>query len=143
MYFLSQEAVEPTTKSLLQVSDEPSTSNGEKRKVDDDNNSIIDTKRSKLEDSSSSTTEETQSSITIEHIGSVVMTQNDDIEDSQSEMSDISKPQIFSKYTKRFTEAAVEHGTEIDANLIPQSKYAVFDLSFIQSKNFVQLNVKL
>lgn len=140
MNFLSQEAVEPTTKSLLQVSDEPSTSNGEKRKVDDDNNSIIDTKRSKLEDSSSSTTEETQSSITIEHIGSVVMTQNDDIEDSQSEMSDISKPQFFSKYTKRFTEAAVEHGTEIDANLIPQSKYAKPSLTFLSFNRRISFN---
>lgn len=107
--------METTTKSLLHVTNEPSTSNCEKRKADN-SDSAVEEKRQKVDDS---TTKEA----TVENVGSVVMTQSEDTEDGDCEStSDSWKPQSYSKYTKRFTEATVEHGTEIDATLVPQSK---------------------
>lgn len=107
--------METTAKSLLHVTDEPSTSVREKRKADD-NGTAVEEKRPKVDDST--TTKEA----TVVNVGSVVMAQ-DDTEDGDCEStSDSWKPQNYSKYTKRFTEATIEHGTEIDATLVPQSK---------------------
>lgn len=44
--------------------------------------------------------------------------------------TEVLKPKTTSKASKRLAEKSIEHGTEIDSKLIPQSKYISFTLQF-------------
>lgn len=62
-------------------------------------------------------------------MNSTTSTQNDQIEEPPTDPtsnieteSSASKPKATSKRSKRLAEKSIEHGTEIDPNLLPQSK---------------------
>lgn len=101
------------------MSDESGTSFGEKRKADTD---INDAKRPKIDEHSKS---DKNKAMSIEENvdDSTARTNNDQIVEPPTDSTDnVSKPQT-SKRAKRLAEKSVEHGTEMDTNLVPQSKY--------------------
>lgn len=130
--FKFQEATPPTPKSLLRLSDEPSTSTIVKRKAIE--NDISDTKRTKVDESSC--TDEVESNTTTnttpdESISdSTVSLQNDQMGDSTTESSSkISELKPTSKQ-KRLTDSIIEHGEQMDVEFIPQSRYVINPISF-------------
>lgn len=63
-------------------------------------------------------------------LDSTALPQNDQIEEPTtdqvtevSEVTEVSKPKTSSKRAKRLAAKSIEHGTEIDPNLLPHSKY--------------------
>lgn len=120
---------------MLQISEEPNTSSAEKRKAVKDIESDTDAKRSKTDECSN------------EHENDIVMTDENAVNStvsSQSEQvsketepqpapaSEASKPKTSSKRAQRLAEKSIEHGTDIDPNLLPQSKYLSFIISVLE-----------
>lgn len=130
MFFISskkkkQEAIEPTTKTFLKISDEPSTSSGVfKRKANDTIDDVDHVKRTKIDECSKS--DENETAMTTDEnaeISTAPTLENDQTKESNADSTpESSKPRNTSKSGRLLAEKSIEHGTEIDSNLVPQTK---------------------
>lgn len=117
----SQESIEPTNKSLMQVSGEPSTSKGLKRKYNDAAAvEEVKTKRDKLETSTDDM-----------KMDSVDDSSDSEIEDivgatitliQTEEPNETATKQISSKHKKKLSQMSVEYGQEVGPQFASQTK---------------------
>lgn len=121
----SQESIEPTNKSLMQVSAEPSTSKGLKRKHNDEaigneakakckklETSADDMEMDSIDDSSDSE---------IEDIVGVTVTLIQTEQPNEMTANETTKP-ISSKHRKKLSQMSVEYGQEVEPQFASQTK---------------------
>lgn len=111
--YILQEAIEPTTKTILQVSDEPSTSS----------------KRPRIEECSNDSDSEAMviDESAVEPTIPTTSTQDDPTEGQSTDpKSNESKPKPSTRRAKRLAEKSIEHRSGIDANMLPRMRYNIF-----------------